>query len=80
MIHRILGDRILDKLNKGKAIIIMGARQVGKTTLVRELFKDNDEVIWMNGDELDIQNLFENISSTRLKYIFGHWCPVKNIR
>ena len=71
MIHRILGDRILDKLNKGKAIIIMGARQVGKTTLVRELFKDIDEVIWLNGDELDVQNLFENISSTRLKYIFG---------
>lgn len=30
MIHRILEDRITPLLNSGKAIIIMGARQVGK--------------------------------------------------
>jgi predicted AAA+ superfamily ATPase len=72
MIHRIVGKRIQDKLNKGKAILLMGARQVGKTTLVKELFKGSDDMIWLNGDELDVQNLFENISSTRLKYIFGN--------
>jgi predicted AAA+ superfamily ATPase len=59
-------------LNKGKAIILTGARQVGKTTLVKELFKGSDEMIWLNGDEPDIQNLFENVSATRLKYIFGN--------
>ncbi|HKL92399.1 MAG TPA: ATP-binding protein [Bacteroidales bacterium] len=72
MIHRKLEDTVQDKLNKGKAIILMGARQVGKTTLVKELFKGSDEMIWLNGDELDVQNLFENISSTRMKYIFGN--------
>nr|WP_297167018.1 ATP-binding protein [uncultured Dysgonomonas sp.] len=72
MIHRLLEDTVKDKLNKGKAIILMGARQVGKTTLIKELFKGSDEMIWLNGDELDVQNLFENISSTRLKYIFGN--------
>lgn len=71
MIHRLLENTIQAKLNTGKAIILMGARQVGKTTLIKELFKDSDEMIWLNGDELDVQNLFENISSTRLKYIFG---------
>ena len=63
---------IQNKLNKGKAIILMGPRQVGKTTLVKELFKGSDEMIWLNGDELDIQNLFENISSTRMRHIFGN--------
>lgn len=72
MIHRMLENIIQKKLNKGKAILLMGARQVGKTTLVKELFKGSDEMIWLNGDELDVQNLFENISSTRLKYIFGN--------
>ncbi|MDR1258031.1 MAG: ATP-binding protein [Tannerellaceae bacterium] len=71
MIHRILENTVRDKLNTGKAIILMGARQVGKTTLVKELFKGSDEMIWLNGDELDVQNLFENVSATRLKYIFG---------
>lgn len=72
MIQRILEDIVRNKLNKGKAIILMGARQVGKTTLIKELFKGSDEMIWLNGDELDVQSLFENISSTRLKYIFGN--------
>ncbi|KAA6318516.1 hypothetical protein EZS27_031485 [termite gut metagenome] len=72
MIPRILENTVRDKLNKGKAIILMGARQVGKTTLVKELFKGSDEMIWLNGDELDVQNLFENVSATRLKYIFGN--------
>ena len=71
MIVRELENIVKNRLNKGKAIVIMGARQVGKTTLVKGLFKGSNEVIWLNGDELDVQNLFENISSTRLKYIFG---------
>ena len=29
-------------------------------------------MIWLNGDELDVQNLFEIMSSTHLKYIFGN--------
>ena len=72
MIPRLLEKTIKDKLNKGKAILLMGARQVGKTTLIKNLFKGSDEIIWLNGDEFDVQNLFENISSTRLKYIFGN--------
>lgn len=71
MINRILKNTVRSKLNHGKAIILMGARQVGKTTLVKELFKSSDEMIWLNGDELDVQNLFENVSATRLRFIFG---------
>jgi predicted AAA+ superfamily ATPase len=72
MIPRILSDTIQTRLNKGKAIILMGARQVGKTTLVKELFKGSEETLWLNGDEMDVQTLFEHISSTQLKYIFGN--------
>jgi len=71
MIHRKLENIIKAKLGKKKAIIVMGARQVGKTTLIKELFNDSPDMIWLNGDELDIQNLFENISSVRMKSIFG---------
>lgn len=73
MIKRILDDIIKDKLFKGKAIVIMGPRQVGKTTLLKQLFKDNDEmVLWLNGDEQDVRNLFETISSSRMRLIIGN--------
>ena len=71
MIHRKLEDVIKAQFGKKKAIILMGARQVGKTTLIKGVFRDSPDTIWLSGDELDVQNLFENISSTRLKNIFG---------
>lgn len=72
MINRILYKTILSKLFKGKAIILVGARQVGKTTLLKSLLRDNSELLWLNGDELDIQQLFLNISATRLKAVIGN--------
>lgn len=72
MIRRILEGAIKDKLNKGKAIIIYGARQTGKTTLVRKALKDySKDVLWLNADETDVRVLFEKTTSTRLKAIFG---------
>ena len=72
MIQRILGETIKKRLHKGKAIILMGARQVGKTTLIKDLFNESDETLWLNGDEVDVQALFENVSSTQLKHVFGN--------
>lgn len=72
MITRHLEESIRQRLSKKKAIIIMGARQVGKTTLLRQIFEKKDNVLWLNGDETDIQALFKEISATRLKAIFGN--------
>jgi len=72
MIERILEKQILAKINKKKAIILMGPRQVGKTTLLKSLFEKYTEIIWLNGDEPDIQSIFENISSKRLEAIIGN--------
>ena len=71
MIRRMLEDTITRKLWQGKAIEIMGPRQVGKTTLLKSVFAGDSDVLWLNGDEQDTRSLFENISSTRLKYIFA---------
>lgn len=72
MIKRKLEKIITEKLHDGKAILLMGPRQVGKTTLLKMLFGKRNEVLWLNGDELDIQRLFDNISATRLQAIFGN--------
>lgn len=66
MIERILNKTLENKLFKGKVIILTGARQVGKTTLLRQMVKGRNDCLWLNGDELQIQNLFGNASVDRL--------------
>lgn len=72
MIERILEKQILDKINTNKAIILLGSRQVGKTTLLKFLFENSSETIWLNADEPDIQAIFANISSKRFEAIIGN--------
>ena len=72
MITRSIEQRIRKQLFGGQAIVIMGARRVGKTTLFRQLLESEDNVLWMSGDEPDVRGLFENITSTRLKAIIGN--------
>lgn len=73
MIGRSIEKNIRHRMLDGKAIIIMGARQVGKTTLIRQILEGSDEsAFWFNGDEADTRNLFENISATRLKNLIGN--------
>lgn len=71
MIKRMLDEIVLSRLNSGKAIILMGPRQVGKTTFLKSLPYSEEDVLWMNGDELDIQQLFSEISASRLSVILG---------
>lgn len=58
-------------MGDGKAIIIYGPRQVGKTTVLRLLLGGRNDVLWLNGDEQDVRTLFEHVSSTRLKTVIG---------
>ncbi len=71
MIKRTLHENVTQLLFKGKAIIIFGARQVGKTSLIKTVLK-NESFLWLNGDEPDTQQLLENISSNRLNAIIGN--------
>jgi predicted AAA+ superfamily ATPase len=72
MIERILEKQILAKINTNKAIILLGSRQLGKTTLLKSLFENSSETIWLNADEPDIQAIFANISSKRFEAIIGN--------
>lgn len=71
MVERHIQSSIQSQLGGGKAIVIMGARQVGKSTLLRQMLGERQDVIWMNGDDLDIQELFSGITSTRIRAILG---------
>lgn len=71
MYKRTLQDLISQRMGEGKAVIVYGPRQVGKTTVLKLLLEDRNDVLWFNGDEPDVRALFENITSTRLKTIIG---------
>ena len=66
MIERLLYKSIENKLFKGKIIVLLGARQVGKTTLLKQMLQKQEHVLWLNGDEMQVQNLFDNASADRL--------------
>ena len=73
MIDRIIEKAILDKLFKGKAILIFGARQVGKTTLINKIAGEiNEQTLVLNGDEPDVRELLSNATSRKLKAYFGN--------
>lgn len=76
MIERILSQNIQNVLHKNKAVILLGARQTGKTTLLKQLFENSDNVLWLNGDDFDVQNLFANATSTSLRAVVGNYTTV----
>ena len=71
MINRILEDKIKSKLYKGKVILLIGPRQTGKTTLLKKIFQNNREVVWLNGDDIETRVLLEKVTTTKWKRIIG---------
>jgi len=77
MINRTLKPLVEQYMFKRKAIIIYGARQVGKTTLVKQLLKDREtETLFLNGDDADTRELFTNLNPTILIPVFGNYTIV----
>lgn len=72
MITRELEHIIQPYLFKNKAILIYGARQVGKTTLVHSLVKKyKNQTLFLNGDDADVRDILTQVSSTKLKPVIG---------
>ena len=71
-IKRDLEEDISRRLFSGKAIIVYGPRQCGKTTMIRHITeKWADDVMWLNGDSPDIRDELENVTVSRWKLILG---------
>jgi hypothetical protein len=56
------------KLFRRRALILLGPRQVGKTTLVGSMLESGDaKYIEFNGDEPDVRSLLDSPTSSRLR-------------
>jgi uncharacterized protein len=73
MVSRTITEKLLQAFYKKKVIILLGARQVGKTTLLKELVKQaNKPTMWFNADEADILEAFSSaVTSTQLIQLIG---------
>ena len=72
MILRLIQKEMEKRLFKGKAILLFGPRQSGKSTVVNELLKNlGQPFLYLNGDEADVRETLTNTTSTRLKALVG---------
>jgi len=73
IITRFIQNQIKKDFFKGKVMIIYGARQVGKTTLVHQILDDSPEkTIYYNCDEPDIRTMLMDRTSTELQSLIGN--------
>ncbi len=70
MIKRTLEKIILKKFGTGKAIVIVGARQVGKTTLVKKIL-ENKEYLFLNADDPAVRVMLSNPNTEQIKSIIA---------
>lgn len=71
MIQRILQDTIQKDLFKGKALLLFGPRQSGKSTLIQTILKNKDH-LYLNGDDADVRETLTNTTATKLKAVTGN--------
>lgn len=72
MIVRDLTAVVASKLHKGKVIVLIGPRQVGKTTLVNTLFA-NKEYLFLDGDDQSVVEIICNANTEGLRNIIGSY-------
>jgi len=70
MFARIIEEKIKEKINGGKAIVIVGARQVGKTTLIQDILQ-NKEYLFLDADDPATRRLLQNPTTEQIRTIIG---------
>lgn len=73
MITRKLEKVIGQRMFKGKAILLIGARQVGKSTLFRQITEKRTEpLLSLNCDEPEVKEMLAQINTAELKLLIGN--------
>lgn len=71
MIDRKLRESIKNRLFQGKAIVLTGARQTGKTTLIHQILSDQNEISHLNCDEPLVRDTLTDANLSELKRVVG---------
>lgn len=76
MINRSLIDSIRKDFDRQKVLVILGPRQVGKTTLLEQLSEGENKILALDCDNLDDRIDLENKSKAELKNLIGNYDTV----
>ncbi|NLA49663.1 MAG: ATP-binding protein [Bacteroidales bacterium] len=71
MIHRVQEELIEKKLSSGKAIILLGPRQTGKTTLMEKIISKLENPLVLNCDDPFIRSQLSGSNTAQLRQIIG---------
>ena len=72
MFKRVLQQEIIDKCFRRKAIILLGARQVGKTTLLKSIIQEQEgKTLYLNCDEPQTVSALTNRNLSELQMLVG---------
>jgi uncharacterized protein len=71
MIQRLIVQRIEDILASGKSVMLLGPRQVGKTTALLHIANQHNGSMFLDCDEPDVRNLLTNATSSKLRNYLG---------
>ncbi len=69
-IKRTLQDTIIKKIKPGKAVLIFGARRVGKTIMIKEIVRGySGRTMLLNGEDYDTVALLQNHSVANYRHL-----------
>jgi len=72
MIERMLTNQIRERIGRKKAILILGPRQTGKTTLAKTILAEHPgKSLYLNADEPFDRQRLTNVSSSQLRQLIG---------
>lgn len=69
--NRQIESYIKSDFFKGKIILLLGARQVGKSTLIKMLTKQREDVLYLDGENADHQRLLGEPSEAKQRSLIG---------
>lgn len=72
MYLRYLAGKIENRIGSGKAIVVIGPRQVGKTTLIESLLKTK-EYLLLDGDDPKTRTLLTEPNTEQIRAIIGKY-------
>ena len=72
MYSRYLREKIESRLGSGKAIVVIGPRQVGKTTLIESILETKDYLL-LDGDDPKTRTLLTEPNTEQIRTILGKY-------
>jgi predicted AAA+ superfamily ATPase len=69
--ERIHLKNLSSNLEKGKVILLIGPRQVGKTTLIQDLLSKKD-FLFLDGDDPTVRQILDTPNTLQIKSILGN--------